>query len=210
MSHMAAGGSQQQRNLTDSIRSSNSLTLLLHFLAATHVNSAVSLHSRQHLNVRLICDRRAVDLDCFLTASARLRGSSTASWWSCTATWRRCIRTCWSTLPSIPRRPRWRNCSLISATSARCSPWVSMNTLFSEHEWKWIINTWLWTGWFSVGLRVDFYKISVKHTLRFSRNVIMCWLFFFFLYMDTWSLPCAFYMLISSLQSLNNKYLCSK
>lgn len=100
--------------------------------------------------------------------------------------------------------------SMFTVSIPRCrSPHRrSMNTLFSEHEWKWIINTLLWTGWFSVGLRVDFYKISVKHTLHFSRNVIMCWLFF--LYVDTWSLPCAFYMLISSLQSPNNKYFCSK
>lgn len=59
-----------------------------------------------------------------LTASAKLHGSSMTSWWSCTATWRRCIRTCWSTLLLILRRLLWRSCSLISATSVQCSLWV--------------------------------------------------------------------------------------
>lgn len=61
-----------------------------------------------------------------LTASVKWHGSSAASWWSCTPTWIRCIRICWSTLPLIQRRPPWRSYSLISATSEPCSWWVKI------------------------------------------------------------------------------------
>lgn len=97
-------------------------------------------YSHQHL-INLKCGRCIVDLDIPLTTLAKLHGSSTASWWSCTATWRHYIRTFWNTLPWIPRRPLWRSCSLTSATSVPCLQWVYftapliiVNVLF--HGWK--------------------------------------------------------------------------
>lgn len=83
--------------------------------------SPESLHIAATFNLHFMCCGCVVDLDHILTASARLHGSSMPSWWSCIAIWRRCTRTCWSTLQLIPRRPLWRSCSLISATFVPCS-----------------------------------------------------------------------------------------
>lgn len=122
-----------------------------------------------------------------LTASVKWHGSSAASWWSCTPTWIRCIRICWSTLPLIQRRPPWRSYSLISATSEPCSWWVKIAVSrvqsvkvdatscvpqsFDMRASKWYV--WLshWLPFVSTSSHLCWYGASWK-----THDFLFCWM----------------------------------